>query len=346
MTKANQVSVLHGVGDLRIDERPVPSPAPGEVLIAMGSVGICGSDVHYLEHGRIGSFVVEAPMILGHESSGIVEALGDGVTSLRPGDRIALEPGVPCRRCAVCKSGRYNLCAEVRFFATPPVDGSMATYVTHPADFCYRLPDHVSLDEGAMMEPLSVGIHACRRGGVSMGDRVLVMGAGPIGLVTVLAARAAGASVIALSDPQAERLDLARQVGADLVTSAAGPGLVPELVDRAGGMFDASVDCSGAEAAVRVAMNATRSGGKVVLVGLGADEMTLPIVESATREVDLLGIFRYCNAYPAALELIASGRVDVKPIVTHRFSMTRVSEAFDVARTGRDGAVKVMVAVS
>ena len=346
MTKANQVSVLHGVGDLRIDERPVPSPAPGEVLIAMGSVGICGSDVHYLEHGRIGSFVVEAPMILGHESSGIVEALGDGVTSLRPGDRIALEPGVPCRRCAVCKSGRYNLCAEVRFFATPPVDGSMATYVTHPADFCYRLPDHVSLDEGAMMEPLSVGIHACRRGGVSMGDRVLVMGAGPIGLVTVLAARAAGASVIALSDPRTDRLGLARQVGADLVTSAAGPGLVPELVDRAGGMFDASVDCSGAEAAVRVAMNATRSGGKVVLVGLGADEMTLPIVESATREVDLLGIFRYCNAYPAALELIASGRVDVKPIVTHRFSMTRVSEAFDVARTGRDGAVKVMVAVS
>ena len=170
-----------------------------------------------------------------------------------PGDRIALEPGVPCRRCAACKSGRYNLCAEVRFFATPPVDGSMATYVTHPADFCYRLPDHVSLDEGAMMEPLSVGIHACRRGGVSMGDRVLVMGAGPIGLVTVLAVRAAGASVIALSDPRTERLGLARQVGADLVTSAAGPGLVPELLDRAGGMFDVSVDCSGAEAAVRVA---------------------------------------------------------------------------------------------
>jgi len=346
MTKANQASVLHGVGDLRIDERPVPSPAPGEVLIAMGSVGICGSDVHYLEHGRIGSFVVEAPMILGHESSGIVEALGDGVTSLSPGDRIALEPGVPCRRCAACKSGRYNLCAGVRFFATPPVDGSMATYVTHPADFCYMLPDHVSLDEGAMMEPLSVGIHACRRGGVSMGDRVLVMGAGPIGLVTVLAARAAGASVIALSDPRAERLDLAREVGADLVTSATGPALVPELVDRAGGMFDVSVDCSGVEAAVRVAMSATRSGGKVVLVGLGPDEMTLPIVESATREVDLLGIFRYSNAYPVALELIASGRVDVKPIVTHRFSMTRVSEAFDVARTGRDGAVKVMVTVS
>ena len=346
MTKTNQASVLHGVGDLRIDERPVPSPAPNEVRVAMRAVGICGSDVHYLEHGRIGSFVVEAPMILGHESSGIVDAVGDGVTSLRPGDKVALEPGVPCRRCAHCKSGRYNLCADVRFFATPPVDGSMATYVTHPADFCYKLPENVSLDEGAMMEPLSVGIHACRRGGVGMGSRVMVMGAGPIGLVTVLAARAAGASYIALADPRAERLDLAQEVGADYVTSAVGPTLAHELVDRARGMFDVSVDCSGAETAVRAAMTVTRSGGKVVLVGLGPDEMTLPIVESATREVDLVGIFRYANAYPAALELIASGQVNVKPLVTHRFPMRQVSEAFDVAKTGRDGAVKVMVTIS
>ena len=312
----------------------------------MRSVGICGSDVHYLEHGRIGSFVVEAPMILGHESSGIVEAVGGGVTSFSPGDRVALEPGVPCRRCVPCKSGRYNLCADVQFFATPPVDGSMATYVTHPADFCYKLPEHVSLDEGAMMEPLSVGIHACRRGKVGMGSRVLVMGAGPIGLVTVLAARAAGASYIALTDPRAERLGLAQQVGVDYATSAVGPTLAPDLADRAGGMFDVSVDCSGAEAAVRAAMTATRSGGKVVLVGLGPAEMTLPIVESATREVDLLGIFRYANAYPAALELIASGQVNVKPLVTHRFPMRQVSEAFDMAKTGRDGAVKVMVTIS
>ena len=188
MAESNRAAVLHAVNDLRIDDVPVSTPGPNEVLLAIRSVGICGSDVHYWEHGRIGRFVVESPMILGHESAGVVEEVGPGVTNLSPGDRVAIEPGVPCRVCSFCKSGRYNLCPDVQFLATPPVNGSMARYMTHAADFCNKLPDHVSLDEGAMLEPLSVGIHACRRGEVGMGSRVLITGAGPIGLVTLLAA--------------------------------------------------------------------------------------------------------------------------------------------------------------
>ena len=210
----NRVAVLTRPLEIVLEERPVPEPGPREVLVEVSAVGVCGSDVHYYEHGRIGSHVVRAPLVLGHESAGRVVAVGDAVSKHAVGDRVTLEPGVPCGRCRECRAGRYNLCPDVVFFATPPVDGAFADYVTIHEDFAFALPDALSDDAGALMEPLSVGIWACRKAGVSAGDRVLITGAGPIGLLAMQVALAFGATQVEISDVSEPRLELARRTGA------------------------------------------------------------------------------------------------------------------------------------
>ena len=334
MKDSNIAAVLYGIGDLRLEERSIPEPQANELLIKIQSVGICGSDVHYWQHGRIGDFVVRTPLVLGHEASGIVKNIGSQVEGFSLGDKVALEPGVACRICAICKLGKYNLCQNVRFLATPPINGALERYIVHPADFCYRLPNSISLDEGAMIEPLSVGIHASTRAKIAMGNRVLIMGSGPIGIATLLAAKAAGAGFIAVVDLVRSKLNVAKTLGADVVQ-------LHKDVDQLPNDFDVSIDCSGAEPAVRVAIESTKPGGSVVLVGLGSDEMKLPVAKVGIKELNLLGSFRYANTYPIAVKLLESRKVDVKPLITHRFSLESIQSAFKKSES--DEAIKVMV---
>lgn len=236
----------------------------------MDCVGICGSDVHYLVHGRIGDFVVKDKMIIGHEASGIVKKLGKDVKNLQVGDRVAIEPGVSCRLCEFCKTGRYNLCPDMKFCATPPYDGNLRRFYAHAADFCFKLPDHVTMEEGALLEPLSVGVHACRKANVQLGDNVLILGAGPIGLVSLICAKEMGASKVIITDLLQSRLDVAKELGADFTFAipkgATEDELVKQIHEILGNAPNKSIDCGGFEATNRLGLQATASGGCFVIV--------------------------------------------------------------------------------
>ncbi len=341
-----KAAVLHKAKDLRLDDVPTPEVGPDDVLVQIKSVGICGSDVHYWRTGAIGDFVVEAPMILGHEVAGVVAEVGANVTSLGVGDRVALEPGVPCRRCEACKTGRYNLCPDVQFFATPPVDGAMSDYAVSPADFAYKIPDSLSLEAAALIEPLSVGIHACRRGDLKAGQSVLITGAGPIGLTSLAAAKASGATEIFISDVRPHRLEVAKKMGATHTFDARddAEAVISEATNGRG--VDLAIECAGAEAAFVSCLKAAKSGGTIVVVGLGDDSTySVPMVELAVKELDVKGIFRYVYTYPAAINLLTSGAVDVEAMITHHFPLSDMLTGFEYAAEGTDGAVKVMIDV-
>uniref|UniRef100_A0AAV2LTK1 Sorbitol dehydrogenase n=1 Tax=Knipowitschia caucasica TaxID=637954 RepID=A0AAV2LTK1_KNICA len=337
--------VLHSQKDLRLEQRPIPEPGPNDVLLQMHSVGICGSDVHYWQNGRIGDFVLKKPMVLGHEASGTVLKVGSAVKHLQMGDRVAIEPGVPREMDEFFKNGRYNLSPTIFFCATPPDDGNLSRYYTHNANFCYKLPDNLTFEEGALIEPLSVGIHACRRAGVTLGSIVLICGAGPIGLVSLLVAKAMGASKVAITDLSLERLSMAKELGADFTVTVAKEDSPQSLAQTVGDLLGApptmTIECTGVESSVQTAIYATQSGGVVVLVGLGKEMVTVPLVNAAAREVDIRGVFRYCNTWPMAIAMLASGKVNVKPLVTHRFPLEQALQAFETTKQGI--GIKVML---
>ncbi len=343
-----KAAVLHQPGDVRLEERPVPSPGPGEVLIRIRAVGVCGSDVHYYQEGRIGVHVVEKPLILGHESAGEVVALGAGVRGLAVGARVATEPGVPCRRCRQCLRGRYNLCPRVSFMATPPVDGAFVEYITWPAEFVYPLPASLSYAEGSLMEPLAVGLHAVRRARLTVGATVLVLGAGPIGQLALVAAHAAGAGQAIVADLEDSRLAVARRVDPRaLAVNPARQSLMEAVMSATDGEgADVVIEAAGSVRTVGQSIELVRPGGVVVLVGLPAvDPSPISVLEAIRKEVDILGVFRYANVYRDALRLAASGRVDLSPLITHRFPLTEVRRALDTVAEAKGSALKVVVDV-
>jgi L-iditol 2-dehydrogenase len=332
-----RAAVLRGPGDVVVEERPVPEPGRGEVLVRVSSVGVCGSDTHYYDHGRIGRFVVESPLVLGHEAAGEVAAVGPDVLSPRVGQRVSIEPGVPDLTCEQCLAGRYNLCPGMRFFATPPIDGAFAEYVVVHSAFAHPVPEDISDDAAALLEPLSVGIWACRKGGVTAGSRVLITGAGPIGLVSTQAALAFGATDVVVSDVNPARLTLAEDLGAT------------EVVDvRTASVTDLArpptvlLECSGHPAATAQAIRALAPAGRAVLVGMGGDELPLPLSVVQERELEVTGTFRYAGTWPTAIALVAAGRVDLERLVTGTYALQQAEEALTAGR--RDpNSVKVVV---
>jgi L-iditol 2-dehydrogenase len=322
-----RAAVLRGPGDVAIEERPVPRPGPAQVVVRVRSVGVCGSDAHYYEHGRIGRFVVEAPLVLGHEASGEVVELGPDVTRLTVGQRVAIEPGVPDLTCEQCLAGRYNLCPDMRFFATPPIDGALAEYVVVHEAFAHPVPEVISDDAAALLEPLSVGLWACRKARVSAGDRVLVTGAGPIGLVSVQAALAFGATEVTVSDVNPARLALAKELGATEVLDARESRLSdlprpPQVL----------LECSGYAPVIAEAIRALDRAGRAVLVGMGSDEVALPLSVVQEHELELMGTFRYANTWPVAIALVASGRIDLDRLVTGTYRLDQTEEALVAGR--------------
>jgi len=332
-----QVSVLRAVHDLVLEERPVPQPGPREVLVQVKSVGVCGSDVHYYEHGRIGEHVVREPLVLGHEPAGEIAAVGDAVTRVAVGQRVSIEPGMPCLSCDQCLSGRYNLCPRMRFLATPPIDGAFCEYLAVHETFAHPVPDTLSDDAAALLEPLSVGVWACRKGRVKPGSRVLVNGAGPIGLLAAQTALAFGASQVVIADVSANRLDLAGRLGVTDVLDLASGSLTDSGVEP-----DVLLECSGHPAATVSALRTIAPAGRAVLVGMGADELPLPLPYLQNREIELVGVFRYANTWPTAVELAASGRVALDPLVTGHYPLSGVGGALTAGATD-PSTVKVVV---
>ncbi|XP_078315211.1 sorbitol dehydrogenase-like isoform X2 [Crassostrea virginica] len=325
---------------------PVPEIKENEVLLSMKSVGICGSDIKYWMYGKCGKFTLEKPMVMGHEGSGKVVKVGSGVKHLKIGDRVAVEPGVPCGTCRLCKGGRYNLCQSIFFCATPPDDGNLCRLYRHSAEFCFRLPDHVTDEEGAMLEPLAVAVYSCRKGKVGLGTKLLICGAGPVGILTLMVAKQNGATTIVITDIDDTRLALAKSMGADVaikVTTDDPSTIAANISNIIEGFPDVTIECSGTNFGFSTGIYATVPGGLLVMVGRVPGGVEFPLNLAFTKEIDITGVFRYANCYPTALDLVSKGVVDVKPLISHRFPLSETVKAFQTAASRDTKAVKVII---
>ena len=343
----NRAAYMTDLDKMEIRDIEMPKAGAKEVLVELEYVGICGSDVHYFHDGRCGDYKVEGDFMLGHECAGTVVALGEGVEHLKVGDKVALEPGITCGQCEFCKTGRYNLCPDVQFLATPPVQGCYENYIAFPENMCFKLPDNISTKEGALVEPLSVGMHAANQGDVKLGDSVVILGAGCIGLVTLLACKAHGATDITVVDVIPKRLDYALKLGATRVINgreADAVGEVDKLTDGAG--VDKVFETAGSPITIQQTPYMVKNGGTIVLVGISAQEkIEYNFAKIMANVARVESVFRYRNIYPQAIAAIADGIIDVSGIVTHEFDFDDIQEAFDCAINNKDEVVKAVIKI-
>ncbi|BET69496.1 NAD(P)-dependent alcohol dehydrogenase [Opitutales bacterium ASA1] len=340
--------VLEKTRDLRLREIEIVEPlGPHDVRIRIHTVGVCGSDVHYYQHGAIGPFVVRAPMVLGHEASGVIEEVGSAVTTLAPGNRVCMEPGIPDPNGRATRLGLYNLDPAVRFWATPPVHGCLRPSVVHPAAFTFKLPDNVGFDEGAMVEPLAVGMHAANKARIKPGDVAVVLGAGPIGVLTALAALAGGCSRVVVTDVQPPKLALAASLGPITPVDVRTENLDSAVRAATDGWgADIVFEATGRPEAVAQGLHALAPGGCLVLVGMPGAPVPFDVVAAQVKEARVETVFRYAHVYPRALALMASRKIDVRPLVTDRYAFADSIAAFDYACAMRPESVKVQISLA
>ncbi|KAK4177541.1 chaperonin 10-like protein [Triangularia setosa] len=364
-----KASVLHGAKDLRLETRPLPPLNPHDVCIAVKATGLCGSDLHYYNHFRNGDILVREPLTLGHESAGIVTSVGSAVTNLAPGDRVALEVGQPCEQCHLCVQGRYNICPEMKFRSSakawPHAQGTLQEEIVHPGKWCHKLPDGVSLEDGALVEPMAVALHALQRARLEEGAKVLVFGAGTVGLLCAAISKVVSKARVVIADIQEERVNFAIENGfADegVIVPMKRPGTieeklafakeVAEMVGEKTEQVDGAFECTGVESCLQAAIYAAAPGGKVMIIGMGNPVQTLPISAASIREVDLIGVFRYANAYLRVIELLADGLRSKLPglnhLITQRFTgIESIPKAFEMAGRVKDDdgnlVIKVLV---
>lgn len=343
-----KVAVMNGIGKMGFEKRDIPQPKADEVLVKLEYVGICGSDLHYYETGAIGDYVVEPPFVLGHEPGGVIVEVGANVQHLKVGDRVALEPGKTCGHCEFCKQGKYNLCPDVVFFATPPVDGVFQEYVAHEADLCFKLPENVSTLEGALIEPLAVGFHAAIQGDAHLGQKAVVMGAGCIGLVSMMALKARGVSEVYVVDIMEKRLEKAMELGATGVINGAKEDVlerVQQLTDGKG--MDLVIETAGTEITTRQAIHMAKKGSNIVLVGYSkSGEMNLPMSLVLDKELTFKTVFRYRHIYPMAIDAVATGKVNLKGIVTDVFTLDEAQKAMDYSVNNKADIVKAVIKIA
>lgn len=343
-----KVAVMQGIGKMGFEERDIPKVKENEVLVKLEYVGICGSDLHYYETGAIGDYVVEPPFVLGHEPGGTVVEVGENVKDLKVGDRVALEPGKTCGHCEFCKTGRYNLCPDVVFFATPPVDGVFQEYVAHEADLCFKLPDNVSTLEGALIEPLAVGFHAAIQGDAHLGQKAVVMGAGCIGLVSMMALKARGVSEVYVVDIMEKRLEKALELGATGVINGSKEDVLERVKALTNGTgMDLVIETAGTEITTRQAVHIAKKGSNIVLVGYSkSGEMTLPMSLVLDKELTFKTVFRYRHIYPMAIDAVAVGKVNLKGIVTDVFELDEAQKAMDYSVNNKADIVKAVIRIA